>query len=64
MRRARSGSAEEYRSGFEQIHVSFRVEGDAPKEKLGAIVARALQLSAVFDMVTNGVPVTVELEAA
>ena len=56
--------SEESRTGFEQIHVSFRVRGDAAEETLREIVARALQLSAAFDMVTNGLPVTVELEAA
>jgi uncharacterized OsmC-like protein len=50
----------EPRNGFERITVRFRVEGDAPEEKLQAIVARAQQRSAVFDMVTNGVPVAVE----
>ena len=58
------GLSEGYRTGFEQIHVSFRVRGEAPEETLREIVARALQLSAVFDMVTNGLPVTVELEAS
>ena len=43
---------------------SFRVEGDAPEEKLREVVARAQQRSAVFDMVTNGVPVTVDVATA
>ena len=42
------------------IRVSFRVKGDAPPEKLQEVVARAQRRSAVFDMVTNGVPVSVE----
>jgi uncharacterized OsmC-like protein len=58
------GLSDEYRNGFEQIRVSFRVEGDAPEEKLREIVARATQRSAVFDMVTNGVPVTVDVATA
>jgi uncharacterized OsmC-like protein len=58
------GLSEEYRNGFEQIRVTFRVEGDAPEEKLREIVERAHQRSAVFDMVTNGVPVTVDLATA
>ena len=58
------GLDDEYRNGFEQIRVSFRVEGDAPEEKLREIVARAAQRSAVFDMVTNGVPVTVDVATA
>jgi uncharacterized OsmC-like protein len=48
------------RNGFEQIRVTFHVEGDAPEEKLREVVARAQQRSAVFDMVTNGVQVSVE----
>lgn len=58
------GLSDEYRNGFEQIRVSFRVEGDAPEEKLREVVARAQQRSAVFDMVTNGVPVTVDVATA
>jgi uncharacterized OsmC-like protein len=56
------GLSDEYRNGFEQIRVSFRVKGDAPEEKLREVVARAQQRSAVFDMVTNGVPVEVEVD--
>jgi uncharacterized OsmC-like protein len=54
------GLSDDYRNGFEGIRVSFRVKGDAPEEKLREVVRRAQQRSAVFDMVTNGVPVTVE----
>ncbi|MDX6475430.1 MAG: hypothetical protein QOH95_941 [Gaiellaceae bacterium] len=55
------GLSDDYRNGFEQIRVSFRVKGDAPEEKLREVVERAQQRSAVFDMVTNGVPVTVDV---
>ena len=48
------------RNGFEGIAVSFRVTGDAPAEKLREVVRRARERSAVYDMVTNGVPVAVE----
>ena len=56
------GLSDDYRNGFEQIRVTFHVEGDAPEEKLREVVARAMQRSAVFDMVTNGVPVQVDME--
>ena len=49
------------RNGFERIRVSFRVTGNAPQEKLREVVARAQKRSAVYDMVTNGVPVAVEV---
>jgi len=55
------GLSDEYRNGFEQIRVSFRVKGDAPAEKLREVVERAQKRSAVFDMVTNGVPVSVDV---
>jgi uncharacterized OsmC-like protein len=58
------GLSDEYRNGFERIRVSFRVEGDASEEKLREVVERAQQRSAVFDMVTNGVPVTVDVATA
>jgi uncharacterized OsmC-like protein len=58
------GLSDDVRNGFEHIRVSFRVAGDAPEEKLREIVARARLRSAVFDMVTNGVPVTVDVATA
>ena len=55
------GVDDEPRNGFEHIGVSFRVTGNAPEEKLREVVARAQQRSAVYDMVTNGVPVALEV---
>ena len=55
------GVDDEPRNGFEHISVSFRVTGDAPADKLREVVERATQRSAVYDMVTNGVPVAVEV---
>jgi uncharacterized OsmC-like protein len=55
------GVDDEPRNGFERIGVSFRVTGHAPQEKLREIVERAQKRSAVYDMVTNGVPVAVEV---
>jgi uncharacterized OsmC-like protein len=55
------GVDDEPRNGFERIGVSFRVAGNAPAEKLREVVERARKRSAVYDMVTNGVPVAVEV---
>jgi uncharacterized OsmC-like protein len=52
------------RNGFAQIRVAFRVSGDAPAEKLREIVERAAARSAVYDMVTNGVPVALDVATA
>ena len=53
------GLSGEVRNGFSKIRVNFKVSGDAPAEKLREVVERAQARSAVFDMVTNGVPVEV-----
>jgi uncharacterized OsmC-like protein len=58
------GVSEDARNGFERIGVSFRVAGNAPEEKLREVVERARERSAVYDMVTNGVPVAVAVAAA
>jgi uncharacterized OsmC-like protein len=56
------GLSDEVRNGYEQIRVSFKVKGDDP-EKLRQVVEQSRQRSAVFDIITNSVPVTVEVEA-
>jgi uncharacterized OsmC-like protein len=53
------GLSDEVRNGFTRIRVSFKVSGDAPPEKLREVVERAQARSAVFDIVSNGVPVEV-----
>jgi uncharacterized OsmC-like protein len=58
------GLSDDHRNGFDRIRVSFRVAGNAPEEKLREVVERAQQRSAVFDIVTNGVPVTVDVATA
>jgi uncharacterized OsmC-like protein len=52
----------EPRNGFEHIDVAFRVTGDAPEEKLREVVERARERSAVYDIVTNGVPIAMRVE--
>jgi uncharacterized OsmC-like protein len=55
------GVDKEQRNGFQRISVSFRVTGDASEGKLREVVERAMRRSAVYDMVTNGVPVGMEV---
>lgn len=57
------GLNDEIRNGYENIRVVFRVKADAPAEKIREIVARAQARSVVYDSITRGVPVTVELAA-
>jgi len=56
------GLAEDVRNGYEQIRVSYRLRGDDP-DKLRAVVEQSRKRSAVFDVLTNGVPVSVDVDA-
>ena len=53
------GLSDEVRNGYRRISVRFDIKGDAPKEKLEAIVEQARARSAVFDVLTNGVPIDI-----
>jgi uncharacterized OsmC-like protein len=55
------GLDEKVRNGFQRIRVTFAVSGDAPAEKLRDLVERSKNRSAVFDIITNGVPVDIEV---
>jgi uncharacterized OsmC-like protein len=57
------GLSDDVRNGFERISASFRVTGEAPEERLREVVERARQRSAVYDLITNGVPVSLEVVA-
>jgi uncharacterized OsmC-like protein len=56
------GLSDTVRNGYQQIKVSFKIRGDDP-EKLRAVVEQSRNRSAVFDIVTNGVPVTIDVDA-
>jgi len=51
------------RNGYERIRVIFSVDGDAPPEQLRALVEQSRRRSAVFDVLTNGVPVEIDVAA-
>jgi uncharacterized OsmC-like protein len=57
------GLSDEVRNGYQRMKVSFRVTGDAPPEKLRELVEQSRARSAVFDVLTNGIPVEVEVNA-
>jgi uncharacterized OsmC-like protein len=57
------GLSDEVRNGYQQLRVSFTVRGDDP-EKLAAVVEQSRKRSAVFDVLTNGVPVAISVDAA
>ena len=57
------GLSDEVRNGFSQIRVSFRVRGDASPEALRQLVEQAVARSAVYDVLTHGVPISVDVAA-
>jgi uncharacterized OsmC-like protein len=56
------GLSDQVRNGYQQIRVSFTLRGDDP-DKLRAVVEQSRRRSAVFDIVTNGVPVSIAVDA-
>jgi uncharacterized OsmC-like protein len=58
------GLSNDVRNGYERIRATFDIKGDAPAEKLREIVEQSRARSAVFDVLTNGVPVEVAVNAA
>lgn len=51
------GLSERVRNGYSAIKIHFDIRGNAPPEKLREIVEQSRARSAVFDSLTNGVPV-------
>jgi uncharacterized OsmC-like protein len=56
------GMNEDVRNGYEDIRVTFKIKADAPDEKLKELCELAQKRSPVFDIVTNRVPVKVQLK--
>ena len=56
------GLSDDVRNGYEQIRISFKLRGDEP-EKLAKVVEQSRKRSAVFDVLTNGVPVDIAVDA-
>jgi uncharacterized OsmC-like protein len=57
------GLSNEVRNGYERIRITFDIEGDAPAEKLREVVAQSAARSAVFDVLTNGTPIDISVNA-
>jgi uncharacterized OsmC-like protein len=56
------GLNDQVRNGFQQVRVSFNLKGNAPPEKLRQLVEQSKARSAVFDIITNGVPVAIDVD--
>jgi uncharacterized OsmC-like protein len=55
------GMSDDVRNGYEQIRVSFHIEGDADEATLRGLVEQSRRRSAVYDVLTNPTPVVIDV---
>ncbi|MGE0449917.1 MAG: OsmC family protein [Vicinamibacterales bacterium] len=55
------GIDSEVRNGYDDIKVTFKIDADASQKDIEALVAQSQKRSAVYDVITNPVNVTVEV---
>jgi uncharacterized OsmC-like protein len=53
---------QDVRNGYRQVTVTFTVKGDAPAHVLREIVEQSRRRSAVYDVMTSGVPVDIVVD--
>jgi uncharacterized OsmC-like protein len=58
------GMSDQVRNGYREIRVHFTVDGDASPEQLRAVVEQSRSRSAVYDVLTNGTRVAVDVTTA
>ncbi len=58
------GLSKDVRNGFEGVRVAFRIDADCSPEQVEQLVAQSRARSAVFDVMTNGCPVSVSVVTA
>jgi uncharacterized OsmC-like protein len=58
------GLSSEVRNGYEQIRVSFHIDADADDATVRALVEQSRARSAVFDVITRGTPVAIDVTTA
>ena len=55
------GADPDVRNGFSGVRVTYTIDADATTDEIKALVAQSQKRSAVYDILTNPTPVTVEL---
>lgn len=55
------GLSNEVRNGYQGLRLNFKIKGDAPAETLEKIVEQSRKRSAVYDVLTNGIPVAISV---
>jgi len=56
------GLSDTVRPGYQEIRLTYRVQSDAPREKLEALCEYVQKTSPVLDIIRNPVPVSITLE--
>jgi len=56
------GIDKDVRNGYQEIRMKFKIDADVPDEELEELVKLGPTYSPVFDSITKGVPVKVELD--
>lgn len=56
------GLSDKVRNGYQGISVSFDIDGDASPEQLEKVIMQSKARSAVFDVITNGLPVSIKVK--
>jgi len=56
------GADPDVRNGFDGIKVTYKIDADASRDDIEALVAQSQKRSAVYDIITNPTNVTVEVE--
>ena len=57
------GLSDDVRNGYEALRLTYKIKGDADEATLRKIVAQSQARSAVYDVLTNGCPVAIEVDA-
>ena len=50
------------RNGFSGVKVTYKIDADADKDDIEALVAQSQKRSAVYDIISNPTNVTVEVD--
>jgi uncharacterized OsmC-like protein len=58
------GLSKNVRNGYRQIRVTFEIDGDATAEELAELLAQSRRRSAVYDVLTSGTEVVVDMVPA
>lgn len=58
------GLSPSVRNGYQSLRLHFDIAGDAPAETLRALVEQGRARSAVYDVLTNGVPIELSVSAS